>query len=782
MPLRVLTFAMVFLGVLSIVLTGFLPPPEPLIAVSILLVGFFFWDSKLHSGPSSTGSPRRPLRHRIYSAAWSVLTFLFLAWCCYDIFMQSFPGEDITVRIPIAAMRLSIFLQMYKVYNAKTDRDYVHMFLLSFFQFVSSAGVSVEFYLLLFLLTYVVLAMWAVTLFHFRRQLKAPEAVVAAPAVVRSGRPGSGRLLTPGFFAGTCLASVLVAVLAAILFIIFPRSATSDNPLTLEGLFATLGTRVSGSEGPVTLDMAGIISRNPRPVMRAALPTLQDPPNNFLWRRGALHRYDGKRNRWSRAISRYASISGSPPQPLNTPANVLVQKSPRLFVAASDSDKYNSLEDLRNDPELIPQRFTLFENHLRAPIFSAFTPPVAVEADLAGIACDVDESYRCQHRTRMNLTYTVFTRIPSLTSRRLGSEGSIHIPDPLNPAKRRLYTQLPSDLNPRFATLATQTTQGASTEHQKARAIRDYLAIHCLYSLELTHTPGRNGPLYEFLFENKPGHCEYFASAMVILVRTLGIPSRLAYGYSAGRWDPERKVFEIRQLDAHAWAEAFIKGKGWVAFDPSPPVPDDETRRTFVSFLFNPFTRFFRLCEERWAEGVIAYTRFKQRGAYRFVVDTAKNIYRGVTKGAHFVTYLLSRPLSLMSKNLLLRLLIPVLAASLLLALTAGILRFRRHAKFRLTCGRHQPHRFSRLTVKFYQKMLRLLTRKGMTKKLTDTPLEFARRVASANRSFADVETLTDLYYLVRFGNGKLTPDQSRTIQSILTRLSRPRPAQTSRQ
>jgi len=780
MPLRVLTFAMVFLGVLSIVLTGLLPPPEPLIAIAVLLVGFFFWKSRIHTEMSSSGSarraPRRTVKHRIYLLAWHILTLLFLAWCGYDLFMGPFPAEEFTVRIPIAAMRLSIFLQIFKVYNAKTDRDYVDMFLLSFFQFVSCAGVSVELYLLLLLLLYLVVTMWALTLFHFRRQLSTPEAVVAAGAVVRSGRRGRGRLLTGGFFAGTFLASVLVAVIGAIFFIIFPRLATSDNPLTFQGFFGTLGTRFSsGLSDSVDLDIAGIINRDPRPVMRAAFPTLDSPPHPVLWRRGALHQYDGKRKIWLRPGDRYSSRSTKPPQALETLANIFIRKSPGLFIVASDSDKYSSIEELRNDPELIPQQYTLIRRYSRAPIFSASSAPVAVVADVRTIACNVNDSYYFWYSTRRNFTYTVFSRIPRQPFVQDESESTPSLPG-LHEAKRKLYTQLPADLSPRFNELAIEITQHVSTDYEKARAIRNYLNIHCQYSLELTRRPGRKGPLYDFLFGNKPGHCEYFASAMVILARELGMPSRLAYGYSSGRWNSDTNIFEVRELDAHAWGEVFINGKGWVPFDPTPPIPDDDTPQTFLSILLSPFTGSFRFCQEQWADGVIGYSRFKQKSAYSFVAAAAKNILRAVKKIALFVWFVLSQPFKFARKNLLLGLPILLAAASVLLAVGARIIRFKRRQKSRLITGKSRLRLRSRLNVKFYQKMLRLLTDKGLTKTPADTPLEFAERVVSRNQAFSDVKTVTDLYYLVRFGNGKLTAEQYRAIHSILRRLNRPIP------
>jgi len=795
MWLKILTFAMVFLGVVAILLTGYFPAPQPLIVIPVLVVGFFLWESKIHSGTSAFGSaehaigpserehsPGRLFRHRAYSAAWYILTFIFLAWCCYDLFSEVFPGEDVTVRIPMTAMRLSIFLQIFKVYNAKADRDYVHMFVLSFFQFVSCAGVSVELYVLPLVLLYLVVAMWALTLFHFRKQLKAPEAVVSAPVVAPAGKGRSGRLLTRGFFTGTLLASGIVALLTAVIFISFPRSATSDSPLSFQTFFGSLGRRLSsGLSDYVDLNIAGIINRDPRPVMRVAFPTLQNPPHTVLWRWAAMHRYDAKRKRWRRPDFSYASMRAKPSPTVDMPANIFIRKSRRFFVAASDSEKYNSIEDVRKDPELVPQQYTLFYTYSKAPIFSAFTPPVAVEADVSNIAGNVDDSYYCRHRFGGRLTYTVFSRIPRWIISRPTAPRTMESPPDLDEEKRRLYTRLPRELNHRFGELAKQVTGGVSSDYKKAQAVRNYLSMHCQYSLDLTQRPGRRGPLYDFLFANKPGHCEYFASAMVILMRELGVPSRLAYGYSTGRWDPERKTFLVRRLDAHAWAEVFVRGRGWTHFDPTPVLPEHERPETFFSILLTPLTNLFRVCENQWAEGVIGYSRFRQKAAFRFVVAGGEKVYRSIKQCALSASFAVSRVLGRVTSSVLFRTLLAVGAIALLGALAAAIVRLRRGAGSRLLSGGRQPGRRARLRVKFYEKMLRLLRQRGMTKQPADTPLEFADRVAASRQPLSDVRIVTDLYYFVRFGNGKLTPEQSRTIQSVLQRLSRPLPGESGR-
>ncbi len=131
---------------------------------------------------------------------------------------------------------------------------------------------------------------------------------------------------------------------------------------------------------------------------------------------------------------------------------------------------------------------------------------------------------------------------------------------------RRQLLDLPADLNPRIRALALRITAGSKDAMRKARAIQAYLPSHHGYSLSI-HVDKKD-PLSDFLFSEKPAHCEFFASAAVILMRCAGIPARYTVGYYAH--EAEDNSIIVRQRDAHAWAEAWIEGKGWVTIDATP--------------------------------------------------------------------------------------------------------------------------------------------------------------------------------------------------------------------
>ncbi len=135
------------------------------------------------------------------------------------------------------------------------------------------------------------------------------------------------------------------------------------------------------------------------------------------------------------------------------------------------------------------------------------------------------------------------------------------------------YLQLPNGLPPRVRSLALDIAGPASTPFDKASAIQDYL--HGFQKdLDINPPLTTADAVDYFLFESKSGYSDYFASAMVVMARAAGIPSRLATGYLTGQLDDQSKSFVVREADAHSWTEVYFPGYGWIEFEPSPGLPD----------------------------------------------------------------------------------------------------------------------------------------------------------------------------------------------------------------
>jgi hypothetical protein len=118
--------------------------------------------------------------------------------------------------------------------------------------------------------------------------------------------------------------------------------------------------------------------------------------------------------------------------------------------------------------------------------------------------------------------------------------------------------------------LAVQVTAGKTTQYDQVQAIETYLRSNYTYTLAPPIPPAGADPIDYFLFTSKEGYCEYFATAMGDMVRSLGIPVRLVNGYGAGNYDDRIKAYVIRESDAHTWVESYFPGYGWIPFEPTP--------------------------------------------------------------------------------------------------------------------------------------------------------------------------------------------------------------------
>ncbi len=124
-------------------------------------------------------------------------------------------------------------------------------------------------------------------------------------------------------------------------------------------------------------------------------------------------------------------------------------------------------------------------------------------------------------------------------------------------------------ITPRIAVLARQA-MGQGTAAERTRRLESYLMDNYTYTLDFV---GRSAatPIEDFLFRYRSGQCEYFASSMVLMLRSQGIPARLVTGFLGGEYNPFEGYYIVRDNNAHAWVEAYVAGEGWRIFDPTPP-------------------------------------------------------------------------------------------------------------------------------------------------------------------------------------------------------------------
>lgn len=164
---------------------------------------------------------------------------------------------------------------------------------------------------------------------------------------------------------------------------------------------------------------------------------------------------------------------------------------------------------------------------------------------------------------RAGETYEVVSMIASPTVAQLRGARTDY------PEWTQKYLQLPEDLPQSITDLADQITAGMDNPYEKTAAITGWLRENIEYSQVLPSVPTGEDPIEWMLFTQKQAFCNYYATAEVLMLRYLGIPSRWVAGYAQGEYNQETKMYLVRERDSHAWPEVFFSGYGWVEFEPT---------------------------------------------------------------------------------------------------------------------------------------------------------------------------------------------------------------------
>jgi transglutaminase-like putative cysteine protease len=177
--------------------------------------------------------------------------------------------------------------------------------------------------------------------------------------------------------------------------------------------------------------------------------------------------------------------------------------------------------------------------------------------------------------------------------------------------KLQTFIQRSEGLSPGVTKLAEEITRGTQSRQDKVAAVLEYLGEFA-YTTDLTLPERvRQGadPIEGFLFDTKAGHCEYFATAMAVLLREVGVPTRIVNGYYGAQYNQLGDFYAVRQADAHSWVEVHFGSLGWVTFDPTPPV--GRTAGDDVG-LFPGVNQAFDAMRNAYLEYVIDYNLTKQ--------------------------------------------------------------------------------------------------------------------------------------------------------------------------
>lgn len=177
-------------------------------------------------------------------------------------------------------------------------------------------------------------------------------------------------------------------------------------------------------------------------------------------------------------------------------------------------------------------------------------------------------SLRSRFVLRPGDQYQVVSRVSAVDATSLRSTSTVY------PAWiQEHYLQLPDSVSAETVQLAEEVTAGLTTPFDMALAIRDHLRGRIVYNDQIDAPPQGVDPVHHVLFATQEGYCNYYASAMAVMLRSQGVAARVVSGYTPGEYDEASRVYRVRANNAHTWVEVFFPGYGWIEFEPTATIP-----------------------------------------------------------------------------------------------------------------------------------------------------------------------------------------------------------------
>ena len=625
----------------------------------------------------------------------TLLTVAYAAFYLADFFLIS--------RLFISAtVHLVLFVMVVRLFSARRDRDYYFLAVISFLMVLAASVLTVDSTFLFAFGGFMLVAVVAFILMEMRRS--------SASATIRARPSSDGAAFqqmafwlaaaAPGFV-------FFISLVGATIFFVLPR--LSSGYLSA---YATTGGIATGFSDHVQLGQIGEIQQSGSLVMHIQIDGDQRGAFDLKWRGVTLNLFNG--TVWSNPHEQhFVRMVGG--RFLLTPPKELPQTGPTI-------------------------RYRVLMEPIATSVFFLAPTPLTLEGNYRVISTDSGGAVFDPDPEHPVNTYDATSNIAQVNPAALRAASPSYPPEvELN------YLQLPR-LDPRIAALAAQISASEGNNYDKAIAIERYLRTNYAYTLQL---PGRlqRDPVANFLFERRRGHCEYFASAMAIMLRTLRIPSRVVNGFRTGEFNDVTSQYLIRASNAHSWVEAYFPDYGWISFDPTPAAPLQTHTGWGRAMLYVDAMASF------WREWIVNYDVSHQHTLGRDVThsgldwlrrtqDWGRDKYDSLLNAARRTQKTLS--------DAPLRWVVAGVVSTLLLILGANAGRLWRAAAVRRLASKPERSPRAAATI-WYQRTVRMLAKRGLRKLSAQTPTEFVRSIEKeALRE--PVSRLTAHYERARFG------------------------------
>jgi transglutaminase-like putative cysteine protease len=589
-----------------------------------------------------------------------------------------------------ATVHLICFLAVVRILSAQTNRDYFFVKVIAFLEILAATLLSSNMNFFVFLILFIVFGVATFCCSEIRKASERPHRRVGSPAHFHRRLAALTASITLG-----------ILIMTAGLFFLLPRTARAALRTLVPERY-----HLAGFSNEVALGQIGEIKRQSNPVMHVRI----DEPDERLalkWRGAALSQFDGKR--W------YNPTRHSEPIQVDRGTAKLVQDDQRRRKGVRISYEVK-LKAIGSDA-------LFFAGH---PEWVRIGSPLLFRSPGGAYRTGLGSSegthyFAISYRTDAN------------------AEGTA---EPLREDDRIEHLLLPA-IDRRIIELARSVGAGLTAEG-KARAIENHLRTSYGYTTELLSHPV-DDPMAHFLFERRRGHCEYFASAMAVMLRVVYIPSRVVTGFQSGTYNPMTGWHVIRSSDAHSWVEAYLPGKGWTTFDPTPP---DNTRNA-VSALWTTFSLWADAADMFWQQWVVQYN-LEQQLSLAQRVERSSRILQGnwFDRSRESIGRTLASAFSSGA---------PYVGTGAVVLILVALGTIFGPRTWKLVAVERRVRKLSRGAIGasdaaiLYSRMLDLMRRRGYEKPAWLTPSEFSRILPPSPTS-ALVEEFTLSYHELRYG------------------------------
>lgn len=645
-------------------------------------------------------------RQFVISERWTtplaVVYFVFFA-ADYFVFSRNF--------LP-ATVHLALFAVVVRMFSLRRERDHLTMAILAFLMVLAAAVLTVD---SVFLFCFAVFMMMAVGTFVLMEMRRSGHA--ANIQARHSNDPQEHRHLAFALARVAPGLMLMILIGGAAVFFVMPRMSAGY----MGGY--SFGTDLSsGFSDHVQLGQIGQIQQSNAVVMHIQIDGDSVGRFDLHWRGVTLATFDG--HTWSNPREQFP----------------LQRQSDNTFKVPRANPALRSYVTSSLEREHVIHYRVLME-------------PIGTNVFfLAPRARSISGNYRMLAADAGGAVYN-FDSQQAISRYEADSDIAVAAPAELRTAGRNYpsqvaatYLRLP-DLDPRVARLAAQITNSASSDFDKAAAIENHLRTRFGYTLELPRTAVKD-PIANFLFERKQGHCEYFASSMAVMLRTLGIPSRVVNGFRTDEFNDLTGNYVVRAKDAHSWVEAYFPGYGWQTFDPTPAGAGGTPQG------WNRLALYVDAMASFWRDWVVSYDISHQYSLGQAAFSGTRGMWEGARKWArtHYASMLKwARRSQDRVEHSPGRWAFIGGAISVILLLLGNLGRIARllHEKWLHAHPERSPEQAAAM---WYRRMARTLARRGMRKPAAQTPQEFVKKIEDS-RLREPVARFTAVYESARFGN-----------------------------